>query len=268
MLMGVLNVTPDSFYDGGRHDAPAEAQRHAMRMRNDGADIIDIGGESSRPGARQVSTAEELRRTVPVVGAIRACDPSVIISIDTTKAEVAQQALEAGANWINDISAGRFDKRMAPLAAAANCPVVLMHSRATPRDMQREPFYENVVEEVRGELFERVNVFMKAGVRKSRILLDPGIGFAKRIEDNLVLLRNLHDLVKTGFPVLVGTSRKSFIGNITGNPVGRRLWGTLGSVAAAYSRGATFFRVHDVAATRDMLNTIAAIEHGTAVTEQ
>lgn len=258
-VMGVVNVTPDSFYDGGRHAGTRAAVAHALALVHDGASVLDIGGESTRPGAAPVSEDEELGRVVPVIEAVsRECD--VPISIDTTKSRVAREALAAGATWVNDISAGRFDAAMPSVVATAGCPVVLMHSRERPQTMQASPRYDNTVAEVREELLGRVAAFETAGVAREHIVLDPGIGFAKRPEDNLALLRGIQSLISTGFPLLVGTSRKSLIGAITGKPVEQRLAGSLGSVAAAFARGVKMFRVHDVAETVDMLKVMVAVE--------
>ncbi|MBD3239658.1 MAG: dihydropteroate synthase [Chitinivibrionales bacterium] len=256
--MGIVNVTPDSFFDGGRHDSTESAVEHALRLVDEGADILDIGGESTRPGAAAVAADEETRRVVSVVERL-AGRVTVPISVDTTKADVARRALDAGASWINDVSAGRFDTAMAPLAAQRSCPVVLMHSRETPRTMQQAPSYDDVLGEVETELLASVDMFIRQGVARENVVLDPGIGFAKRIEDNLVLLNRLDRLCNLGYPLLVGTSRKSFIGHLTGRPVQERLYGSLGSVAAAYARGARLFRVHDVAPTVDMLKVMNGI---------
>ena len=259
ILMGVVNVTPDSFYDGGSHTTTSAACEHARQLIREGADILDIGGESSRPGALPVSIEEEQARVLPVIEQLRR-ETDVPISIDTTKAAVAHAALAAGADWINDISAGRFDPDMAPLAGEKQCPVVLMHSRKTPETMQQDPSYGNVVREVIDELLVCVKLFTDCGVLPEHIILDPGIGFAKRFEDNIVLLHELEEFIKTGFPVLIGTSRKSFVGQITGKDAADRLYGTLGSVAAAYTHGAKIFRVHDIEATKDFLNVLSTIE--------
>ena len=258
-VMGVVNVTPDSFYDGGRHADTGPAVAHALRLIDEGADILDFGGESTRPGAAPVPAVEELRRVLPVIEEVvrLAGGP---ISIDTTKAEVARRCLDAGASWINDISAGRFDPDMAPLAAERRCPVVLMHSRDRPQTMQEKPWYDDVVAEVVAELRQAIERFTATGVSSGNLVLDPGIGFAKRPEDNLTLLGRLERLCELGLPVLVGTSRKSFVGQVTGRPVEERLHGTLGSMAAAYVHGARLFRVHDVAAAVDMLRVLTAIE--------
>ena len=257
--MGIVNVTPDSFYDGGRYASAEAAVEHGRRLAAEGADILDIGGASSRPGAAAVPPEVEAGRAVPVIRRL-AREFKGIISVDTTQASVARRALEAGAAWVNDTSAGKNDPRMAELAAESGCTVVLMHMRGTPETMQGLCSYGDVVAEVKKELLSRVRAFIKAGVRKDRIVIDPGIGFAKTAAQNVVLLRDLDEFVKTGHTVLVGTSRKSFVGHLTGREPGDRLWGTLGSVGAAFLRGARIFRVHDVAATKDFLNVLCAIE--------
>jgi dihydropteroate synthase len=258
-LMGIVNVTPDSFYDGGRYTSADAAIEHGLQLAAEGADILDIGGASSRPGARAVVPEEEAGRVVPVVRRL-AREFKGPISVDTTRVSVARRAIAAGATWINDISAGRDDPLMAALAARTGCTVVLMHLRGTPATMQTLCSYNDVVADVKRELLGSVRVFVKAGVDKKRVVIDPGIGFAKTAEQNLALLRHLDVFVRTGYTVLVGTSRKSFVGVCTGREVQGRLWGTLGSVGAAFLRGARIFRVHDVAATRDFLTVLSAIE--------
>lgn len=260
LIMGIVNVTPDSFYDGGRYVSVDAALKHALQLKNEGADILDIGGSSSRPGARLVKPDEECRRVVPVVEAL-AKEFSGPLSVDTTWSATAKAALDAGASWINDISAGRLDPSMASVAAQAGCTVVLMHSRQTPSTMQIDPRYDDVTGEVISELFSAARQFMDAGVQREKIILDPGIGFAKTLEHNITLLRELDRIGELGFPLLVGTSRKSFIGKITGREVGERLWGTLASVASSYARGARIFRVHDVKETRDFLKVLSSIEN-------
>lgn len=259
-IMGIVNVTPDSFYDGGRYASADAAVEQGLRLAAEGADILDIGGASSRPGAAAVPPEEETGRVVPVIRRL-ARGFKGAISVDTTNASVARRAIDAGATWINDISAGQNDPLMAPLAAGTACTVVLMHMRGTPATMQDHCRYGDVVAEVKRELLSSVRAFVKAGVEKKRIVVDPGIGFAKTAEQNVVLLRHLDVFVKTGYAVLVGTSRKSFIGLLTGreDPCGR-LWGTLGSVGAAFLRGARIFRVHDAAATKDFLKVLSEIE--------
>jgi dihydropteroate synthase len=258
--MGVINVTPDSFSDGGRFgDDPQKAIAHGRTLLEQGAHILDIGGETTRPGSQPVTAAEEMRRVLGVIQGLRK-ETDAPISIDTTKAVVAEAALAAGASWINDVSAGRFDPAMASVAAAHHCPVILMHSRKTPADMQQQPHYDDVVVEVRQELQERINYFVNAGVHPEDIIIDPGIGFAKRLEDNLTLQRHMASVVQMGFPVLIGTSRKSSLGAITGKPVEQRLAASLASVAWAYLQGVKIFRVHDVDQTSDCLKVLTAIQ--------
>jgi dihydropteroate synthase len=258
-VMGIINVTPDSFYDGGRHATPDTAVEHGLRLAAEGADILDIGGASSRPGAHDVPPEDEARRVVPVIRRL-AREFNGPISVDTTHASVAGRAIEAGATWINDISAGRNDPAMRPLAARQGCVVVLMHMRGIPATMQTLTNYGDVVAEVKKELLASTRAFVRAGVDKQKIIIDPGIGFAKTAEQSVVLLRDLEVFVRTGYTVLVGTSRKSFVGHITGREAADRLWGTLGSVGAAFVRGAKIFRVHDAAATKDFLNVLCEIE--------
>ncbi len=236
-LMGVLNVTPDSFSDGGRFFDPDAAISHGLAMATAGADIVDVGGESTRPGAEPVDEAEERHRVVPVVEALA---PHVRVSIDTAKAAVAEAAVAAGATLINDVTAS-----LHPVAAAAGAGWVAMHMRGTPRTMQDDPRYDDVVSEVRGFLVERAHTATAAGVQE--VWIDPGIGFGKRLEHNLSLLRHLSILVATGYPVVVGTSRKSFLGALAGGaPVDDRLEGSLATAVHAVTQGAAMVRVHDV----------------------
>jgi dihydropteroate synthase len=260
IVMGVVNVTPDSFFDGGRYVSAGAAIAHGCALAAEGADILDIGGESTRPGAATVGAGEESTRILPVIEAL-AKKTAVPISVDTTKSEVASRAFAAGATWVNDISAGRFDTSMPQFAARAGCPVILMHSRETPATMQADPQYRDVVAEVKAELLERVAVFTGAGVRKENIIIDPGIGFAKRLEDNLALIRRLSELTELGYPVCVGLSRKSFVGRITGRDAEGRLAGTLAALAPARQAGARLFRVHDVRETLDALKVLDAIKN-------
>lgn len=257
-VMGIVNVTPDSFYDGGRHATTDDAVEHALRLVAQGADILDIGGESTRPGSLPVSANEECERVIPVIAALIK-ETNVPISIDTTKSVVAQSALDAGASFVNDVSGGRFDIAMPAVIAKHACRVILMHSRETPKTMQIMPAYHDVVAEVISELKERLDAFVNSGVARENIILDPGIGFAKRVEDNCALMNRIADIVALGFPVCIGTSRKSFIGTITGQAPDDRLAGSLASAAAAFYNGVTFFRVHDVAQTSDLLKVLFAI---------
>jgi dihydropteroate synthase len=257
-MVGVLNVTPDSFSDGGRFLDPEAAVEHALRLAAEGADVIDVGGESTRPGAPEVPVEEELRRVISVLERLVAIRFPVPISIDTSKAEVARAALSAGAAMVNDVRA-LAGTDLARVVAEAGVPVVLMHMRGTPRDMREHAAYRDVVAEVRSELREAMERAVRAGVREDRILLDPGIGFAKTSEQSIEVLARLPELAELGRPLLVGPSRKSFIGAITGAPPGERLAGTLAAVAAAVLGGATFIRVHDVAAARQAARVAAAL---------
>lgn len=258
-IMGVINVTPDSFSDGGRYlTARAAAARADLLVRR-GADLLDVGGESSRPFSRPVPAQEELRRVIPAIRAIReTCQ--VPISIDTTKAVVAEEALKAGADIINDISALRFDPGMAEVARAFDAPLILMHMKGTPGDMQVNPSYADVLNEVSSFLKQRVAYALESGIKEERLIIDPGIGFGKRLEDNLVLLNRLDELEPRHLPVLVGPSRKAFIGHITGIEQPReRDTATLGAVAAAAMRGADIVRVHDVGPASQVLRVVDAI---------
>jgi dihydropteroate synthase len=245
LIMGILNVTQDSFSDGGKFDTPEQAAAHAIKMIEDGADIIDIGGESTRPGAKPVSLDEELNRTAPVIEAIRN-QSDCIISIDTYKSEVAAGALDAGANMVNDISGFTFDEGMAPLVAEKEVPVVIMHIKGTPMDMQKEPNYDHLIREIKEYFTVQIAKAKKAGISNTNIILDPGIGFGKRLEDNFELIRELKQICAMGYPVLIGPSRKSFIGTALNLPVTERLEGTLASITAGVMNGARIVRVHDV----------------------
>ena len=260
-IMGVLNVTPDSFSDGGRYLDPALAAEHAVRMAEEGADVIDIGGESSRPGAEVVSAAEELERIMPVLKAVVG-KVKVPVSVDTCKSDVAREALNEGASAINDITALRGDPRMASVVAERGAGVVLMHMKGSPRNMQRDPVYGDVMGEIKAYLSGSIDIAQRSGVDPGKIIVDPGIGFGKTLEHNLEILRHLGELYDLGKPVLVGTSRKSFIGDLTGKDAEARIFGTAASVAAAIMNGADMVRVHDVAAMRDVARVIDAIMTG------
>ncbi len=245
LVMGILNVTPDSFFDGSRYVNTAAAVEHAMAMIADGADIIDVGGESSRPGAAPVPAEVELARVVPVIAAIRK-QSHVLISIDTTKANVARAALDAGANIVNDISALRFDPEMPSIIAANDAYVVLMHMQGTPRTMQQDPHYSDPVAEIKAFLAARMDAAIRAGIPEDHIFLDPGIGFGKRLEHNLAVVRAIPAFAELGPPVLIGLSRKSFLGDILEVEVTDRLVGTIAANAIAIRNGADIIRVHDV----------------------
>jgi len=262
-VVGILNVTPDSFSDGGNYLDPDAAAWHAAAMLDAGAAIVDVGGESTRPGSEPVSQEEEIQRVVPVIERIIAARPEAVISMDTYRSGTAAAALEAGARLVNDVTALRGDPRMVSVVAEAECPVILMHMQGEPKTMQKEPSYQDVVGEVREFLAQRVEQAVAAGVGPENIIVDPGIGFGKKLEHNLTLLRNLDAIVGLGFPVLVGASRKTFIGKITGvQEASERVFGTVATTVLAYERGATIFRVHDVSANRDALAVAEAVRVG------
>ncbi|MFA5867916.1 MAG: dihydropteroate synthase [Actinomycetota bacterium] len=244
-LMGVLNVTPDSFSDGGQFGDPEVAIAQGFRMAEDGADIIDVGGESTRPGADSVPEKEEIGRVVPVIKALSA-KLDIPISIDTYKSGVARAALDAGASMINDISGMTFDSAMAPLAAKAKVPVALMHIKGTPKDMQADPVYDSMMSEISGYLRDKAQDAIGAGIAPNKIIIDPGIGFGKTVEHNLEIIRRVREFKSLGHPVLIGPSRKSFIGKILGLEPDQRLEGTAAAVAACVAGGASIVRVHDV----------------------
>lgn len=245
-IIGVLNITPDSFYNKGRFFDKAKALKHALDMVRHGADIIDIGGESTRPGARDVSVEEELDRVIPVISAIsKRC--AIPISIDTRKSKVAGAALESGARIVNDVSALNYDPAMAGIIAEHGAAVILMHMKGAPKDMQINPVYKDVVKEIISNLKRSIQVAKKAGIADNSIIVDPGIGFGKTLEHNLQILCRLYELRALGHPICVGTSRKSFIGKILGSEDPQdRLSGTLATCAVAIMKGASFLRVHDV----------------------
>lgn len=252
LLMGIINVTPDSFSDGGRFLAQGAAVRHALQLVDDGADILDIGGESTRPGAERVSESEELRRVIGVIAEVRP-QTDRLISIDTTRAEVAHQALAAGADIVNDISGLTFDEAMIDVCAESDCGVIAMHIRGTPRTMQDNPTYEDVVREVDDWLRQRITELTGRGISEERLALDPGIGFGKTARHNVELLKNIAVLRSGSRPVLIGHSRKRFLAKVLGRPVEERSAGTLGVAIAAAQQRADILRVHDVRSTRDAL---------------
>jgi dihydropteroate synthase len=256
-LMGVVNVTPDSFSDGGLYLDPEAAIAHGRELAAAGAEILDVGGESTRPGAEAVDDAEELRRVVPVIQGLS--DVGCRISVDTSKASVAAAALDAGAEIVNDVTALRGDSEMAALCAERGAVVVLMHMRGEPRTMQDDPRYDDVVAEVKGFLAERLDYAVAAGIAAEDVWLDPGIGFGKTAAHNMELLRRLRELGDLGRPLVVGTSRKSFIGRVDGSLAGERLGGTIASSVLAAAEGAAVLRVHDVAEVGQALAVTAAI---------
>jgi dihydropteroate synthase len=252
-VMGVVNVTPDSFSDGGLYADPGAAIAHGVELDAEGAEILDIGGESTRPGAEPVDVAAELGRVLPVIEGLGERSVSARISIDTSKAAVAARALDAGATLVNDVTALRGDSAMAGLVAERGVDCCLMHMLGEPRTMQVDPRYDDVVSDIKAFLEERMAFAIAAGVAEEKILLDPGIGFGKTAEHNLELLARLDELVALGRPVVIGTSRKSFLGRVTGRSVEDRLAATIATNVLAYERGARVFRVHDVAPVRDAL---------------
>ncbi|MEK6277990.1 MAG: dihydropteroate synthase [Actinomycetota bacterium] len=255
-LMGIVNVTPDSFSDGGLFLDPEAAIEHGLQLVEDGADVLDVGGESTRPGAAGVSAEEELERVAPVIEGLAT---GRAISIDTSKLPVAAAALELGATMVNDVTAFRHDAGLAALCAERGCQVVLMHMQGDPRTMQQNPTYDDVVDDVKAFLAERLEFATAEGVAEERIWLDPGIGFGKTVEHNLELLRRLRELTELGRPLVVGTSRKSFIGKISGAEVDDRLGGTVATSAIAYANGAEMLRVHDVREVAEGLKVASAI---------
>jgi dihydropteroate synthase len=255
--MGILNVTPDSFSDGGEWFDFAEAVEHGRALVAEGADILDVGGESTRPGADPVTLDEELRRVVPVVRALR--DTGAQLSVDTMKLTVAEAAVEAGATLVNDVTAFRHDPELAGFVADRGCDCCLMHMLGEPRTMQDDPRYDDVVDDVRAFLEARVEFAVGEGVREERIIVDPGIGFGKTLAHNLEILRRLDEIVAIGLPVVVGTSRKSFLGRLTGREdPHERVAATVATTVLALERGAKVFRVHDVAPTKDALTVATA----------
>ncbi len=259
-IMGILNVTPDSFSDGGKFFEPERAVDKAVKMAEEGADIIDIGGESTRPGAKTVTVEEELRRVIPVIkGIVKKVE--VILSIDTTKAKVAEEALSEGAEIVNDVSALRFDPNMASLVAKRMVPVVLMHMRGTPKTMQLNVRYNDLLSEITEFLRERISFAEKAGIDRKKIIIDPGIGFGKSLErDNFTILRNLEEFRSLGRPLMVGPSRKAFLGHLLNLPVEDREEATAGAVAVAVMNGANIVRVHDVKKMKRVVQVVEAIK--------
>jgi len=244
-IMGILNVTPDSFSDGGQFYHPDQAIEHGIRMAEEGADIIDIGAESTRPGADPVSVDDELKRLIPVVeGILKRID--VLLSIDTYKSSVAEEALKVGAHIINDISGLRFDDRMKQIAARFKVPVIIMHIKGEPKNMQQNPHYDNLVGEIYNYFAESIQIATDSGIDRNKIVIDPGIGFGKRLQDNFEILRRLSEFQGLDCPILIGPSRKSFIGKVLDVPSDQRLEGTIAAVAIGVQNGAHIVRVHDV----------------------
>lgn len=261
LIMGILNVTPDSFSDGGTYLSAEAAVRRGLEMAEEGADIIDVGGESTRPGSLPVPADEEICRVAPVVREL-AGKTKALLSVDTTKAAVARAAIDAGARIVNDTSALADDPGMANVVGGSGCAVVLMHRRGTPATMQRSPHYDSLFDEMLDELRERMDAAERAGIPSARILVDPGVGFGKRFEDNLALHRHLPDLRNLGRPVVFGPSRKAFLGRITGKEAPGRVFGTAASVALAASLGAHVLRVHDVKEMKEVVQVMSAVREG------
>ncbi len=268
LIMGILNVTPDSFSDGGRYTDLDQALQQAAVMIKEGADILDIGGESTRPGSERVNAEQQIERVVPVIQAIRGrLSPSIMISVDTTLAQVAEAAIKAGANMINDIAAGRDDPHIFSVAAQYQVPLILMHMQGTPKTMQDNPFYDDVFTEVSEFLLDQVQKALDAGVVRENIWLDPGIGFGKRKQDNLILLAQLPRFVELGFPVLLGTSRKRFMGSICQvTEPSELVTATAVTSALGVMAGVQLFRVHDVLANRQAVDVAWAIKNASAFT--
>ncbi|MFP5268978.1 dihydropteroate synthase [Coleofasciculus sp.] len=258
-LMGVLNVTPDSFSDGGEFNTPEAALTQAQRLVDAGVDILDIGGQSTRPGSEEVSEAAELQRVLPVIKAVRS-SLSVPISVDTTRASVAKAAVAVGADMVNDISGGTFDPDMFPVVAQLRVPIILMHIRGTPQTMQKLTDYHNIIDEIYQFLEGQIRAAINAGIVRSRLIIDPGIGFAKTAEQNVQLLQQLSAFRYLGVPILVGVSRKSFIGRILNQPDPKqRVWGTAAACCAAIASGSDILRVHDVSEMHDVCRVADAI---------
>lgn len=266
LVMGILNITPDSFYDGGRYRDTGRAVDHALEMIDEGADIIDIGGESSRPGAESVGIDEELNRVIPVVERLASLT-DIPISVDTYRSEVAMRAADAGAVIINDISAMQFDEAMPECIASRDLTVVLMHMQGTPKTMQADPHYDDVVVDILRFLNERISFAEKKGIRRDAVIVDPGIGFGKKASHNLTILHDIGRFHETGCQVLVGASRKSFIGLLTGADVSERMSGTAAVTAHCVMQGVLIHRVHDVKAMRQVCDVAYAIRNGRQIPE-
>jgi len=259
LIAGILNITPDSFYDGGKFIDFEKAIERGKEIIREGADIIDVGGESSRPGSEPVSEKEELERVIPVIEEL--VKENVIVSCDTYKSRVAEKAIESGAKIINDISAFRMDEKLIDIIKGSNCGYVLMHMKGTPKNMQKNPFYDDTIGEITSFFREKLELIEKTGIDLERVVIDPGIGFGKRLVDNLIILKKLDEFKKLGRPIFIGTSRKSFIGGVLNVEVDQRLEGSLATVVYAYIKGAKIFRVHDVKETKKVIDIIWAIEN-------
>jgi len=259
LIMGILNVTPDSFYDGGKYYPRDVAVTHALRLVDEGADIIDVGGESTRPYSDVTSADEELRRIIPVIKAIRERS-SVFLSVDTYKAPVAREAVDAGADMINDVSGLTFDRDIGTVAAQSGVPVVIMHTKGKPKEMQVSPRYDDVIREIKEFFVDRIAFARQCGIDDQNIILDPGIGFGKRLQDNLMIIKKLGAFKGLGYPILIGTSMKSFIGKLEESPdLDERIEGTLASLALSLWNGADIIRVHDVKKARKVAKLVRAV---------
>ena len=261
LVMGIVNVTPDSFSDGGKFFSPEVAISHASKLIGQGADIIDIGGESTRPGAEQVSESEELKRVIPVIEKIRTDNPTILISIDTTKASVAKHAVEAGADIINDVSGLSFDNNMIGIVESFNIPVVIMHMKGNPQNMQLNPEYKDIVNEILDFFKMKIKIAIQTGINRSMIILDPGIGFGKTVEHNFELLSRLNEFNVLELPIMIGPSRKSFIGITLDLPPEDRLEGTAAAVSAGVMNGASIVRVHDVKSMKRVVRIIEKVRN-------
>ena len=261
LVMGIVNVTPDSFSDGGKFFSPEVAINHASKLITQGADIIDIGGESTRPGAEQVSESEELKRVIPVIEKIRTDNPTILISIDTTKASVAKHAIEAGADIINDVSGLSFDNNMIGIVESFNVPVVIMHMKGNPQNMQLNPKYKDIVNEILDFFKMKIKIAIQSGINRSMIILDPGIGFGKTVEHNFELLSRLNEFNVLELPIMIGPSRKSFIGITLDLPPEDRVEGTAAAVSAGVMNGASIVRVHDVKSMKRVVTIIEKVRN-------
>mgnify|MGYP001335662018 FL=1 len=261
LVMGIVNVTPDSFSDGGKFFSPEVAISHASKLITQGADIIDIGGESTRPGAEQVSESEELKRVIPVIEKIRTDNPTILISIDTTKASVAKHAVEAGADIINDVSGLSFDNNMIGIVESFNIPVVIMHMKGNPQNMQLNPEYKDIVNEILDFFKMKIKIAIQSGINRSMIILDPGIGFGKTVEHNFELLSRLNEFNVLELPIMIGPSRKSFIGITLDLPPEDRVEGTAAAVSAGVMNGASIVRVHDVKSMKRVVRIIEKVRN-------
>ena len=261
LVMGIVNVTPDSFSDGGKFFSPEVAISHASKLITQGADIIDIGGESTRPGAKLVSESEELKRVIPVIKKIRTDNPKILISIDTTKASVAKYAIEAGANIINDVSGLSFDNNMTGIVESLNVPIVIMHMKGNPQNMQLNPKYKDIVNEILDFFKMKIKIAIQSGINRSMIILDPGIGFGKTVDHNFELLSRLNEFNVLELPIMIGPSRKSFIGITLDLPPEDRVEGTAAAVSAGVMNGASIVRVHDVKSMKRVVKIIEKIRN-------